>query len=350
MHDYLSQRGGAERVVLAMARAFPGAPIYTALYEPTGTYPEFADLDVRPLWPNRVAPLRRRHRLAFPLLARTFSGTRLDDFDVVLCSSSGWSHGVQSSGRKVVYCYTPARWLYLADDYVRASSWGVKLALRIARGPLVRWDQRQARSVDVFLTSSTVVASRIHQTYGRSAQVIPPPVGLTADGPISSVAGVEPGFLLTVARPRTYKNVELVCQAVSALAGTSLVVVGGSPGEDASGRIHSFVDLDDAQMRWLYANCRAVVAAAFEDFGLSPVEGFAFGKPAVALRAGGFLDTVTDGVTGVFFDRPEQASLVAALVAVQAGEWNAELIKKQAEQYETGRFEELLRAAVMTEP
>src|SRR5581483_232758 len=103
-------RGGAERVVLSLAHAFPGAPLYTSLYEPAGTFPAFADLDVRTMRLNRLAMLRRDHRLALPLLAPAFSQLRVEA-DVTVCSSSGWAHGARTSGRKVVYCHTPARWL-----------------------------------------------------------------------------------------------------------------------------------------------------------------------------------------------------------------------------------------------
>src|SRR5262245_17315694 len=103
-HDYLTQRGGAERVVLSLASAFPEAPLYTSLFDPQATYPGFRDVDVRPLRLNRVQLFRRNHRLAFPLLAPAFSSLRLDA-DVVVCSSSGWAHGIHSEGRSIVYCH-----------------------------------------------------------------------------------------------------------------------------------------------------------------------------------------------------------------------------------------------------
>src|SRR3954462_5197308 len=106
-HDYLTQLGGAEKTVLAMAKAFPGAPIYTMLYEPSATFPEFADLDVRVAAFNKFSPVRKHHRAAlpfFPFVARSM----YIDADVVLSSSSGWAHGFQTSGRKLVYCHAPA--------------------------------------------------------------------------------------------------------------------------------------------------------------------------------------------------------------------------------------------------
>jgi hypothetical protein len=100
VHDYLTQRGGAERVVIALTRAFPEAPLHTSLYEPATTFPEFAAVDVHPLPLNRLAPLRHRHRLALPLLAPAFSRLHLEQ-DVVICSSSGWAQGAHVAGRKI---------------------------------------------------------------------------------------------------------------------------------------------------------------------------------------------------------------------------------------------------------
>ena len=117
-HDYLTQRGGAERVVVAMHEAFPDAPLYTSLYEPAATFPEFGTADVRTTGLQRVAVLRRRHRLALPLLARAFSRMQITDAATVLCSSSGWAHGVRTDARKVVYCHAPARWLYQPTRYL----------------------------------------------------------------------------------------------------------------------------------------------------------------------------------------------------------------------------------------
>ena len=143
VHDYLTQRGGAERVVLSLTRAFPGAPVYTSLYDPGGTFPEFADLDVRTLPINRLAPLRRHHRAALPLLAPSFSRLRISA-DVVICSSSGWAHGTQVEGKKIVYCHTPARWLYQPDRYLRGRGRPLQAAASVLRSTLERWDKRAA--------------------------------------------------------------------------------------------------------------------------------------------------------------------------------------------------------------
>jgi hypothetical protein len=139
--------------VLAIARAYPDAPIYTSLFDPDTTYPEFSDLDVRPAALNHVALLRGRHRLALPVLAPTFSAMRVDA-DVAICSSSGWAHGARVSGRKIVYCHAPARWLYQSDRYFAGRGATTTTSFRVLAPILAAWDRRAAASADVYLANS----------------------------------------------------------------------------------------------------------------------------------------------------------------------------------------------------
>ena len=149
-HDYLTQRGGAERVVLALCRTFPDAPVYTSLYDPETTFPEFLERDVRAHWLDRARVLRKRHRLALPLLPLAFGTTRIEA-DVVVCSSSGWAHGIRTDGRKIVYCHSPAKWLYRRDDYLgeRPSS-AAKLGLRLLDPYLRAFDRRAACGAEAY--------------------------------------------------------------------------------------------------------------------------------------------------------------------------------------------------------
>ena len=349
VHDYLTQRGGAERVVLAMARAFPDAPIHTSLYLPEGTYPEFAGLDVRPMALDRIPGLRRSHRLALPLLAPAFSRT-LIDADVVICSSSGWAHGVRTTGRKLVYCHNPARWLYQREQY--APPGGARaLAAAALGGPLRRWDGRSAQTADRYVANSSIVRRRIRDVYGIHAEILPPPAGVDRTGAQPPVEGCAPGFVLCVSRLMAYKNVDAVVAAFADLTDERLVVVGEGPeGErlkaTAPPNVRFTGRVGDDELRWLYANCRAIVAASYEDFGLTPLEAAGFGRPAAALRWGGFLDTVVDGLTGVFFDRPEAIAIREALARLLGRAWNAPEIERHASRFSEARFADRLRALV----
>ncbi|WP_032376058.1 glycosyltransferase [Rhodococcoides fascians] len=353
-HDYLTQRGGAEKVVLAMARAFPDAPIYTTLFEPSTTFPEFSDLDVRPSKLNRIGFLRKNHRAALPLLPFASSSIEIDA-DVVLTSTSGWAHGFHTSGRKLVYCYSPARWLYESQMYLgEARSPLKRTALKTLSAPLRTWDQRAALSADRYLAISTVVKQRITDAYGIESTVLPAPFTVETATP-ESIPEADAflsgsGYYLCISRLLPYKNVDKV---MAAFAGTDrkLIVVGRGPEADRLRKLKSdnvlmLSDLTSGQMTWLYQGCNGLIAASYEDYGLTPIEAGFHGKPSAVLHWGGFLDTVEEGVSGVYFDQPQPDSIRNAVTALERTTWEPSKIKAHVEQFNEERFAAELHAAV----
>ncbi len=371
VHDYLTQRGGAERVVLRMAEALPEASVHTSLYDPSGTFPEFGDLEVRTMPLNRVGPLRHRHRLALPLLAPAFATHRIDA-DVVLCSSSGWAHGIRTDGRKIVYCYAPARWLYQRDLYLgsrpgmqtfdwpnTATASATRAVRELARrtsltvlAPALRvWDLHAATGADAYLTSSTATAQAIRDAYGIEAEVLPPPPAIGPDGPEEAVDGMEPGYVLCIARLLPYKNVDAVVKAMRLLPDTRLIVVGDgwprvAPDTGAGPNVEFIENVDDARLRWLYRNASMLVAASYEDYGLTPLEAASFGRPSVVLRHGGFLDTVVEGRTGLFFDEPSPRPIADALLEGLRTSWDVAAITGHARRYSRSAFHDRIREVV----
>ena len=337
VHDYLTQRGGAERVVDALAAQWPEAPVYTSFYEPASTFPEFARHSVETLSIDRVGLLRHHHRLALPLLAPAFSRLVVDA-EVTVCSSSGWAHGVQVRGRKVVYCHTPARWLYQTDRYLTGTSLPASAAIALLGPSLRRWDRRAAATADRYLANSRAVRDRIATLYGTAAEVVHPPVDFPTEGEVRPPEGVEPGFVLCVSRLLPYKNLESVCAAFGRLPEQRLVIVGAGPlatrlEESSAPNVTLLGSVDDPTLRWLYRSCAGLVAASYEDFGLTPVEAAGFGKPTAALRFGGYLDTIVEGGTGVFFDAPSSEAIADALSRLTASEWDGDALREHA-----GRF------------
>lgn len=358
-HDYSTQRGGAERVALWFAEAFPGAPMYTTLYDPQGTFPEFGDVSLHTSALDRVPPLRRHHRLALPFLAPAVNRQHVDA-EVLLASSSGWAHGYRGAERTIVYCHAPARWLYQRDRYLGPVGTGTSRARHaLAAGALSalspalrRWDRRAAKEADLYLANSTVTQRAIRAVYGIEAEVVPPPGSILPSGPELALPGVEPGFLLCVARLLPYKNVDLVIEAARAV-GRTLVVVGEGPDRPrlekvAAGGGNTVLAgrVKDAELRWLYHNAAALIAASYEDYGLSPLEAGAFGVPAVVLRDGGYLDTVCDGVNGVFFDAPESDQVASAIEDALGRPWDDTAITAHLDRFSPGRFVSTLRTAV----
>jgi glycosyltransferase involved in cell wall biosynthesis len=352
VHDYLTVRGGAERVVLAMARAFPAAPLYTSLYNPEGTFPEFEGIDVRVTPLNRFGVLRRDHRKALPFLSRTFR--RLDiDADIVLCSSSGWAHQVSTRGSKVVYCHNPARWLYQTDQYMQTASLLRRAALGALAGGLRRRDRRAARGAVRYVVNSSTVLGRVADVYGLSADLLHPPPAMTPDGSLEPISGIDPGFFLVVSRLMAYKNVDVVIDAFAALPEKRLVIVGTGPERDrlvprAGGNVSFLGGLADSELRWLYANCVGLVSASHEDFGLTPLEAASFGKPSIVLRCGGFLDTVVAGRTGLFFEKPRAVDVADAIERMLIVVWDASAIREHANRFAEERFISRLQQLVLT--
>lgn len=353
-HDYLTQRGGAEKVVLALQRAFPSAPIYTTLYEPSTTYPEFADSTIITSPLNEVGPLRRSHRLALPFLAWAASRMRVRATHTIV-SSSGWAHGFPTTGSKIVYCYSPARWLYQRDAYMGSSKLTPRrMVLNVLSPFLKRWDRRASRSATTYFAISTVVQQRIKDAYGLDSEVLPAPH--TVDMTIAEESvdlpehiAAEP-FFLCISRLLPYKNVDVVIQAFTDL-GLPLVVVGAGPEERrlaamCQNNVTMVKDLTDGQIQWLYARCRAVVSASFEDFGLTPIEGAVHGKPSIVLRWGGFLDTIAEGTTGVYFDSPTPGDVAAAVTEFSEREWDDTRIREHAQLFSEEHFARRLRQEI----
>lgn len=350
-HDYLTQRGGAERVVVALLRAFPDAEVHTLLYDAEATFPELREARVVTSPLNRVGPLRRHHRMALPLLAPAASRMRIDA-DVTVISTSGWAHGFDVRGRSLVYCHNPARWLYQGADYLGEHPRpAVALALKALAPALRRWDRRAMARHDGYLVNSSVVRGRVRATYGIDAPVLYPPSVVSVEGIQEPVGPFEPGFHLVVSRLLPYKNVDKAIEAFAALPDERLLVVGHGPEEE---RLRALMppnvaivsNVGDAQLRWAYQHCVALLAPAIEDFGLTPLEVGVFGKPTLALRGGGYLDSVEEGVSGLYFDRPEAAEIVAAVSRARATDWDAAAIVRHGEEFGEPKFRSTVTAAV----
>ena len=330
-HDYLTQRGGAERVVLAMHRAFPDATIYTTLYEPDHTYPEFRDARIVTSALNDVPALRRHHRTALPLLPFAARSMRITE-DVVLASSSGWAHGFSATGRRLVYCHAPARWLYQAEAYLGAAEHtqsvrglaapdphavaeAVGQAARARRGRLPRelagGPRPDARGLRDRGAGPARAARDGHRTRRRSRS--PPWTGGATT--TSSCHGC--------CRTRTSRRRWRPSATCPSGSSSSVTVRSSGPSSDGSRPTSGCSsNLTDAQLRWVYARSRALVAPSLEDYGLTPLEAAAYGKPTLALGAGGYLDTVVPGTTGLFFSHPTPREIRSAVLAARTREWS----------------------------
>jgi len=335
VHDYLNQYGGAERVVLELAAIWPSASLYTALYRPESTFEGFRDLEIRTSFLDRL-PVDRGFRNLLPLYPAAFRSFGTLDADVVVSSSSAWSHAVRTRPQSlhVVYCHTPARWLY-GGAHIDAA---VRHRMLGAVRPLLRrHDAAAARRPDAYVANSRVVRDRIARTYGREAEIVHPPVDVERFRP--TPRGER---LLVVARLLSYRRIDVIVDAATR-AGLGLDIVGDGP-ELASlraraGRTVEFHGrLSDADTTALFEGCRALCAPGLEDFGIAAVEANAAGKPVVAFAGGGALETLQEGVSGAFFSRHEPDAVLDAIARSDQIDASPEAIARLALRFSPDRF------------
>jgi glycosyltransferase involved in cell wall biosynthesis len=342
VHDYLNQYGGAERVLEVMHGLFPEAPIFTSIYDASVMPATYSHMDIRTSFMQRLPGVMSRHQSYLPFYPLVFENFDLSGFDVVISNSSAWAKSVITDPETVhiCYCLTPMRWAWRYHDYVNRERLG-RLA-RIALPPVMNylrvWDVAAAKRVDAFVAISRVVADRIQKFYRREATIIYPPVDTQAFQP----AGAADDFFLVASRLIPYKRVDLVVDAFNQL-GLPLKVVGD--GRDranlqsrASTNIEFLGRVSDAELRNLYARCRAFIFPGEEDFGIAPVEAQACGRPVIAFAAGGALDTVVDGTTGTYFQEQTPDSLAAAVRTFDTLSWDADAIRANAERFSVDTF------------
>jgi glycosyltransferase involved in cell wall biosynthesis len=359
IHDWLITLGGADRVLLALHDVFPQAPVFVALHALGGLPESFRRLDVRGTWLQRLPGAPRRHRWLVPLMPFAFANLNLRGYDVIVSSSHACAKGVTvpDGAIHVCYCHTPMRYAWdLPQEYLDATPAIMQPAVRAALAWLRQWDRATSHRVDHFIANSHFVAGRIRQHYGRAATVIYPPIDTDFFTPAEDSAlpparlsghssGNAPGerdFYLCVSRLVGYKRVGLAVEAFNRL-GSPLVVVGGGPERPrleavARGNVRIVGEVSDAALRGYYRQCRALVFPGEEDFGMVPVEAQACGRPVIAYARGGVLESVVDGVTGVFFKEQTPEALAAALQKAEDVRWDRATIRRYAERFSHQRF------------
>ena len=353
VHDYLVQFGGAERVLQVLMELFPHAPVFTLLYDRAAPGISIDERRLRTSWLQRVPGARRHHRY-FPLLMpMAIEHFDLSEYDIVFSVTHSFGKGVLTgpATMHVSYCFTPTR--YLWDDSHRYVQEFSRLALFRRLAPLALssirlWDYLAAQRVNYYLTSSRFVAGRIRKYYRREAQVIPPPVEIDK----YSVSGTVGDYYLVVARLVPYKRVELAVAACRRLK-RPLKIVGTGPEyadlRRAAGKETEFLGfVSDGELPQLYAGARALLFPQEEDFGLTPLEAAASGKPTIAYAAGGALETVVPGLTGTFFGKQSVPALMAAMQQSEKTVFDPFRIRQHALGYSREEFLRRIEASVHT--
>jgi glycosyltransferase involved in cell wall biosynthesis len=355
VHDYLNQMGGAELVLKVLHDLYPDAPIYTSIYEPSLVDADFRKMDIRTTFMQRLPLVARHHQAFLPIFPFAFESIDLRPFDVVLSMSAAWSKNVLTRPETchINYCLSPMRFAWSFLDYAareQISDWQRPLLMPIMAA-LRAWDVAGSNRVDHFIGISSEVNRRIRKYYRREAELIFPPVETRSYAAGVSDAG-DDGYFLIVARLVPYKRIDLAIQACNRLK-VPLKIIGGGRDEAhlraiAGPTIEFLGRVDDATKRQYLRRCRAFLFPSEEDFGIAPVEALASGRPVVAYAAGGALDFVVEGQTGLFLREQTPEALAGVLARISDHDWDSAAISRHASQFDTEAFKSQLDGFVRT--
>jgi glycosyltransferase involved in cell wall biosynthesis len=348
VHDYLNEYGGAERVLKALSDIYPKAPIYTAFYKKNSSaYNQFKDRKIIPSWvhylPFFSSKLHSPLRFLTPLIWGSFD---FSDYDIVIGSASwyvtkGFKKG--KTTKEICYCHTPPRWLYGFKTSVGFQKyWVVRLYAAIVGHFMRLYDFQQAQKVDFFVANSKNVARRILKFYRRDSQIVYPPVSLP---PVPQVKKGD--FYLIISRIVGAKGLDLAVNTALKL-NLKLKIVGEPAGyyteyqqlqKLAGNKVEFLGRVSDEELVKLYASAKAFLALSVdEDFGITPVESMLCGTPVIAFRGGGYLESVVENKTGVFFDEPTVDSLSSAIKKFAKQKFNSSDCISQAKKFSKNVF------------
>jgi len=348
VHDFLLDVRGAERVFIELCRMWPEAPIYTAVYDEEGTEGRFADRTVHSSFLQGLRPSARTFRVLLPLYPAAIESFDLSGYDLVVSSSSAWAHAILCDEHTVhvSYCHNPFRYAWNDRDQTlaRARNPVARAFLRGAFRRWRQWDWIAAQRTDRYIANSDTTRARIKAYFGREASVVYPPVETARFS-----AGRVGDHYAIVSELMPHKQIDLAIEAFNALA-LPLIVIGDGPDarrlrRDAGPMIHFAGRLTDAAVAEVLQGARALIVTAVEEFGIAAVESQAAGRPVIARRGGGALETIVDGVTGCWWSGGAE-DLARAVLEFDDASVNPLACVRNAHRFDTAQFREGMWAEV----
>ena len=342
VHDYFVQMGGAERVAEAMHDSFPSAPMYTTVALPQSLPQRLRNADIRTSLLQKLPAIDRKFRHYFMLYPFAVEHFDLSEYDLIFSSSSGYAKGVRRrrNAIHVCYCHTPMRWVWRYEDYVAREKFGSfsRTLLPLMLWPLRKWDLRASQQPNYYIANSRLVAERIKKIYGREAHVIPPPIEVNRFHMSNDIED----YYLVLSRLMPYKRIDLAIEACKRM-NRRLIVIGDGPDRErlekmADDRIEFLGRQPDKIVNYYAARCRALLFPGEEDFGMAPLEANASGRPVIAYRGGGAVETIDEEVTGVFFDQSNSLSLAEAIEKFEGMRWDPYALRRHAEKFDRTVF------------
>ena len=352
VHDYLNQYGGAERVLEAFCQIFPKAPIYTLLYDKEKTGWAFEDRHIQTSFLQKIPLLKSHHRPFLMLMPLAIEQFDLSQYDLVLSDSASYAKGVITSPKTlhICYCHTPIRYAW-DDSHKYIEEFGypglVKKFIPFFMNYIRLWDEQAAQRVDQFIANSQFVAQRIKKYYHQDSEVIHPPVKTN----LFYLADRPDKYFLMVGRFLPYKRFDLAIESFNQL-GLPLKIIGDGPEKKklqkkAKSNIEFVGLVADEKLKDYYAHCQAFIFPQEEDFGITAVEAMAAGRPVIAYQAGGALEIVQPGITGLFFKEQTTDYLIETLRNFKLTDFDPNLIRKKAMEFDEERFKEKIREFIL---
>ncbi|MCL4640750.1 MULTISPECIES: glycosyltransferase [Olivibacter] len=362
VQDDIVRRGGAEQVALSFHHAFPSAPIYTLSYDPDASYDEFRNADIRTSWFGKyIKKEEMMKKLFFPFGLISMQRLDLTSYDVILQSATHCAKYVKTNPNALVitYCHTPFRLVWRPESYESvANAKGIKkIAYQFVIDQLKRVERRSAQRTTWFLTNSSEVLPRIVQAYEpqREITIISPSVKCKNFYVAANVSD----YFLVVSRFEPYKKVDLVIEAFRRMPDKKLIVVGkGSRKEElqaiAPKNVSFLSGLSSVELADVYAKCKALIFPQLEDYGITPLEANASGRPVIAYGKGGVLDTMiaVNGSnakgTAVFFNEQSAEAICEAVTNFDKYVFDPYFIRAHAEGFDEAKFVQRIRDYVIS--
>lgn len=344
VHDYLNQHGGAERVLEAFMELYPDAPIYTIISDLTKMPPVFHTKTIYNSFIQDVPFSKKHYKKMLSLLPLAVEQFDLRQYDIILSTSSAFAKGVITNPNQIhiCYCHTPMRYVWdLYSQYMEELKNPIfKFVLPRILHRIRQWDYTSAQRVDHYIANSHNVAARIKKYYGRDSHVIHPPVNLEQFH-VSDTVG---DYYLIVSRLIPYKRIDLIIEAFNLLQWPLFIIGDGYDRKRLEGIAQSNITFmgyqPDHIIAEYYSKCKAFILGGEEDFGITPLEAQASGRPVLAFGKGGALETVVPGKTGLFFKEQQVDSIVAELRVIESLEFNSTVIRQHAETFSKENFKQ----------
>lgn len=351
VHDYLIQYGGAERVLESFCEIFPGAPIFTMAYDEQMTNGAFKNRKIHTSFLQKIPFINSHHRaypLLMPLAIEQFD---FSEYDIVLSDSNSYAKGIITGPETlhITYCHTPMR--YAWDDchrHMREFKYSkiTKKLLPFGISYLRLWDSASSDRPDKYIANSKFVSDRIKKYYKQNSEVIYPPVNTDS----FKISEEIKGYYLMVGRALPYKRFDIAIKAFNKLK-LPLKIISRGPEikklkKIANSNIEFLGYLDDKATSEYYANCEALIFPSEEDFGIIPLEAMASGRPVIAYRNGGALETISENITGLFFEEQTPESIIEAVKRFDASNFSPLQIRAYTERFNKNIFQTNIKAFI----